>query len=108
MNDCAKCERKYSCERSTFYLKGEDGRNDKPMKNLIKILNNILKADVPSKQLKKYNLTPYQYKELFRYYEYLHGGKNLLVLDNRLRDLLEKCGFEVLPLGDDGVGWFVR
>lgn len=108
MNHCAECERKYSCERSTFYHKGEDGRNDKPMKKLSKILNDILHAYVPAKQFKKYNLTQYQCKELFGYYEHLRNGKNLLVLDSGLSNLLEKCGFEVLPLGDDGVGWFVR
>ncbi len=108
MNDCAKCKEKYTCERSTFYCKPDNGRNDKPMKKLSKIINDILQAEVPSRQLNRHKLTPYEFKELMAYWQHLHEGGNLLVLNGRLKEILEKCGFEVLPLGDDGVGWFVK
>lgn len=100
MNECAECNRKYTCERSFFRRRTEGNRNDEPMKKLVKILDNVLQRGLT----KKYNLTPYEFNELVRYHGVLMEYRPVIVLDEKLKDLLVKCGFTA---SEEGVGWII-
>lgn len=99
--DCISCERKDTCERSIFRKKEEGFRTDSAMKKLNKIINDVIDKGQKSKR----KLTLFEISELMLYSKDLWKWKPVLVIDEKLKDILVKCGFEAT---EDGIGWIVK
>lgn len=98
--DCIECVRKHTCERSLFRKRAEGYRNDAAMKKALKISDDIVQKG----NMKRYKLTPFEFLEFSHYVHDLWEWRAVMVIDEKLKELLVKCGFEAV---EDGIGWIV-
>lgn len=99
--DCIFCGRKDTCERSIFRKKEKGFRMDSAMKKLKKIIDDV--TDKGNKS--KHKLSLFEISELILYFEDLWKCKSVMVIDEKLKDILVKCGFEAT---EDDIGWIVK